>query len=242
VRLAVSAGEPLPVPVFDAVRRNLGLELVDGLGSSEATNLYLSNRPGRAIRGTVGYPVPGFALRVCDTRDRPVPAGEPGQLLVRGGSIMAGYFDNETATSEALAGGWLHTGDVVRRDDGGVYRFLGRLGDRFKSGGLWVDPHRVVGALGEHRDVAEVSVVGVPDDVGVVRVVAVVGAAGVDRTALEDELRDIADALLAPHERPRAYVIADELPTTASGKIRRDAVAVLAANALTGGSTVDVAP
>jgi acyl-coenzyme A synthetase/AMP-(fatty) acid ligase len=105
VRLAVSAGEPLPPPVWQRVREVLGLELVDGLGSSEATNLYLSNRPGRARPGTVGSVVPGFELRVVDERGCDVPGGTTGELLVRGASVMSGYLGAPDATERALDGG-----------------------------------------------------------------------------------------------------------------------------------------
>ena len=235
VRLAVSAGESLSETVFDAVHRHLGFELVDGLGSSEATNLYLSNRPRRPIRGTVGRVVPGFELRICDPDDRRVGPGEVGQLLVRGGSIMEGYLADDAATSRALAGGWLHTGDLVQRRQDGAYRFVGRLGDRFKSGGFWIDPRHVAGVLGEHPRVAEAAVLGVPDVSGVVRVVAVVatnvdteGAAGAD-------LEAFAASRLLPHEVPRVFAIVPELPTTPSGKVRRDEILRLAAQALTAG-------
>ena len=232
VRLAVSAGEPLSEAVFDAVRRHLGFELVDGLGSSEATNLYLSNRPGRAIRGSVGHVVPGFEVRVCDMDDRPVTPGETGQLLVRGGSIMAGYLGDDVATERALAGGWLHTGDLVQRRGDGAYRFVGRVGDRFKSGGVFVDPHRVAAVIAEHWRVAEVAVFGVPDRVGVVRVVAVVAAMDGADGDLARDLAAFASSRLAAQEVPRAFAIVSELPTTPSGKIRRDEAARLAAEAI----------
>ncbi len=232
VRLAVSAGEPLPEAVFDEVRRHLGFELVDGLGSSEATNLYISNRPGRAIRGSVGHVVPGFEVRVCDVEDRPVGPGETGQLLVRGASIMAGYLGDDVATERALAGGWLHTGDLVQRRSDGAYRFVGRVGDRFKSGGVFVDPYRVAAVLAEHPGVAEVTVLGVPDRVGVVRVVAVVAAFDTADGGLERDLAEFASSRLAAHEVPRTFAIVQELPTTPSGKIRRDEAARLAAQAL----------
>ncbi len=238
VRLAVSAGEPLPEAVVDAVRRHVGLELVDGLGSSEATNLYLSNRPGGVIRGSVGHVVPGFDVRVCDAEDNPVTPGRVGQLLVRGDSVMAGYLGEPVATARTLSGGWLHTGDLVQRRDDGAYRFVGRVGDRFKSGGLWVDPHRVAGLLARHPAVAEVAVVGVPDQTGVVRVVAVVAAVDGRDSGLDLDLAKFAVSRLARHEVPRAFAIVPELPTAPSGKVRRDETARLAAEALTGGSNV----
>ena len=222
IRLPVCAGEPLPAAVWHRVRRALGLELIDGLGSSEATNLYLSNRPGRARPGTVGTVVPGFSLRVVDAGGAAVADGAPGELLVHGGSVMSGYLGQTEATASALDGGWLHTGDLVIRDADASFRFVGRVGERFKSGGFWVDPARVEAVLMEHVAVEEVAVAGVPDEDGISRVVAlVVPRQGIGHVALEDRLRDLAQAELAPHEVPRDYVFTDRLPTAASGKVRR---------------------
>lgn len=222
VRLAVSAGEPLPGAVWRAVRDALGLELVDGLGSSEATNLYLSNRPGHARPSTVGQVVPGFELRVEDEHGRPAAAGEAGELLVRGASVMAEYLDAPDATAVTLRDGWLRTGDIVVRERDASYRFVGRVGERFKCGGLWVDPARVEAILLEHPAVDEVGVAGVPDADGVLRVVAlVVPRAGVDGDVLREKLEHLAADEMAPHEMPRHYVFTDALPTAASGKVRR---------------------
>lgn len=222
VRLPLCAGEPLPAAVWHRVRNALGLELIDGLGSSEATNLYLSNRPRRARPGTVGTVVPGFQLRVVDAGGARVGDGVAGELLVRGGSVMTGYLDEPEATARALRDGWLHTGDLVIRDPDGSFRFVGRVGERFKSGGFWVDPARVEAVLMEHAAVEEAAVSGVPDGDGINRVVAlVVPRAGIGHTALENRLRNLAQVELAPHEAPRDYVFADRLPTAASGKVRR---------------------
>jgi acyl-coenzyme A synthetase/AMP-(fatty) acid ligase len=238
VRLAISAGEPLSTVVFDAVQDQLGFDLVDGLGSSEATNLYLSNRPGHAIRGSVGRVVPGYQVQVCDADGQRVKAGDVGQLLVRGGSVMAGYLGDDIATAHTLADGWLHTGDLVQQRPDGAYRFVGRAGDAFKSGGLWVDPHRVVAVLDDHAGVAEVTVIGAPDPLGVVRVVAVVAPSGEAPDDFAQDLVAYAGARLARHEVPWTVAIVSELPTTGSGKIRREEVARLAAQALARGPYV----
>lgn len=235
VRLAVSADEPLPPAVWSAVRDLAGLELVDGLGSSEVTNLYLSNRPGRSRPGSVGFVVPGYELRVVDADGRRCDAGQTGELLVRGPTVMTGYLDAPDATSKALGGGWLHTGDRVVREPDASYRFVGRAGERFKSGGLWVDPARVEGVLHEHPGVAEVAVAGAPDEFGVTRVVAlVVPNDETERDALREKLGALAAAELAAHEVPRAYVFLDELPTAASGEVRRGEIGRIAADSLVG--------
>jgi len=213
VRLAVSAGEPLSPQVWHAVARELGLRLVNGLGCSEASNLYLSERPGTARPGSVGVPVPGFDLRVA-------PDGE---LLVRGASVMTGYRNDPAAGAQALRDGWLHTGDLVRRGPEGRYVFLGRRGDRFKAGGSWVDPRRVAAVLRQEPGVVEAGVVGVPDRAGVVRVGAVLAAPSASAGMGERAGRRCA-AALAPHECPRTIVVLDELPVTASGKMDRGAL------------------
>jgi benzoate-CoA ligase len=213
VRLAVSAGEPLSAQVWHAVERELGLRLVNGLGCSEASNLYLSERPGTGRPGSVGVPVPGFDLRVT-------PDGE---LLVRGASVMAGYRDDPAASARALRDGWLHTGDLVRREPDGRYAFLGRRGDRFKAGGSWVDPRGVAAVLREEPGVVDAGVVGASDRQGVVRVAAVLAAPSASAGLAERAGRRCA-AELAPHERPRTILVVDELPVTGSGKLDRGAL------------------
>lgn len=231
VRVAVSAGEPLPAAVWHRVRDVLGLELVDGLGSSEATNLYLSNRPGRARPGTVGSVVPGFDVRVVDEEGRGVPPGAPGELLVRGASVMSGYLGSPEASDRALRDGWLRTGDLVIRQPDATYRFVGRIGERFKSGGLWVDPAGVEAALHLHPGVAEVAVTSAPDPAGVARVVAIVVPRNhADASALRERLEALAAVELAPHEAPREYLFVDRLPTSASGKVRRGELGPLASS------------
>jgi fatty-acyl-CoA synthase/benzoate-CoA ligase/fatty acid CoA ligase FadD22 len=218
VRLAVSAGEHLPGELWCAVRRATGLRLVNGLGSSEATNLFLSDRPGGARPGTVGHVVPGYAVRI-----RPEEGDGPGQgeLLVRGPTVMAGYHGDPAATARALEDGWLATGDRVRRERDGSHTYLGRRGERFKAGALWVDAARVAEALRGHADVAEVAVVPVEDVDGLLRVGAAVVARPGASDRLDDELAAVAAEHLAAHERPRALLILAALPTTSSGKVDR---------------------
>ena len=234
IRMGVSAGEPLPEPVWRAVEAATGIRLVDGLGSSEATNLYLSNRPGSPGAGTVGWVVPGYALRVVGRRGEDLPDGAVGQLLVRGPTLMACYLGDEDASAHALEGGWLHTGDLVRRDPDGRYAFVGRAGDRFKAGGLWVDPARVEESLLEDDEVAEAAVFGTADRDGVLRVTAVVALAASDGDAEAARARVVEriTVRLARHEVPRALVVVPSLPTTPTGKVRRGEVAELARQAL----------
>ncbi len=228
VRLAVSAGEHLPARLWHEVRDTLGLRLVNGLGSSEATNLYLSDRPGRPRAGTVGRPVPGYEVRVARSGGDP---GE-GELLVRGASVMSGYLGDPIASGRALEGGWLRTGDLVRREADGSYSFLGRTGERVKVGGLWVTPAQVQAELLRDPDVAYAVVIPVEDAGGLLRLGAAVSMApGAPADALAS-LRERLARRLAAHEVPRAIARLDELPVLASGKPDRAAIAALVAEAL----------
>lgn len=229
VRLAVSAGEHLPSRVWHEVRRSLGLSLVNGLGSSEATNLYLSDRPEAPRAGTVGWPVPGFSLRIVPREGS--PDGE-GELLVRGDSVMSGYLGDPAATTRALEDGWLHTGDLVRREPDGSHTFLGRIGEAVKIGGLWVTPSRVQAEILRHPDVTHAIVIGVEDEEGLIRLGAAVTLRGDAPADTGDRLPDACAGRLAAHEIPRAIVVVDELPALASGKPDRAAIARLVAAAL----------
>ena len=229
VRLAVSAGEQLPSHIWHRVHEVLGLRLINGLGSSEATNLYLSDRPGGPRAGTLGRPVPGYSLSIAGPDGR---ASDEGELLVRGDSVMAGYLDDPLASAQALRGGWLHTGDLVRRERDASYTFLGREGDRVKVGALWVSPAHVQAELLRDPDVDYAVVLGVEDEYGLTRLGAVVTVApGVPRDA-GDGLRARCARRLAPHESPRVIVALDEIPALASGKPDRAAITEILADAL----------
>lgn len=234
VHLGVSAGEPLPDAVWHHVRRSTGIALVDGLGSSEATNLYLSASVGRPRPGSVGCVVPGYEVRLCDATGHDVPPGEVGEILVRGPTLMAGYLGDPDATARALRDGWLHTGDLARHRPGEGYVLVGRAGDRFKAGGLWVDPSRVAAALMHDSDVAEAAVTGVPDSEGILRVVAVVALSRgcADPAGAPERITTRSRGRLAAHEVPRAIALVPALPTTPAGKVRRDDVQQLARLAL----------
>jgi acyl-coenzyme A synthetase/AMP-(fatty) acid ligase len=236
VRLGVSAGEPLPDAVWHHVFRSTGIALVDGLGSSEATNLYLSASVGRPRPGSVGCVVPGYEVRLSDETGHDVPTGEVGEIILRGPTLMAGYLGDPDASARALRDGWLHTGDLARHTPGEGYVLVGRADDRFKAGGLWVDPSRVAAALLHDSDVAEVAVVGVPDAEGIRRVVAVVAlaAGSADSNGAPERITTRSRSRLAAHEVPRAIALVPALPTTPTGKVRRDDVERLARMALPG--------
>ena len=202
----------------------LGLRLVNGLGSSEATNLYLSDRPGAPRPGTAGWPVAGFTLRI-EPHEGDGP-GE-GELLVRGASVMSGYLGDPEGTAATLAGGWLRTGDRVRREADGSHTFLGRIGERVKVGGFWVTPSRVQAELLHDPDVTHAVVMGVEDAEGLTRLGAALTVRAGAPPELEGRLRERLAGPLAAHEIPRAIVVVDELPALASGKPDRGRIAAL---------------
>lgn len=224
VRLAVSAGEDLPAAVWTAVRRSTGLRLVNGLGSSEMSNLYLSDRPGAPSPGTAGHVVPGYEVRV-EPR-----AGDchEGELLVRGPTALLGYAGGPPHEP----GEWVRTGDLVRRTGDGGHLYLRRAHDRFKAGALWVDPEHVRRVVERCPEVARALVLPVRDRDGLDRPAAAVEVAGDPCGGLEGRVAAAVVAALRPHEVPRAIVAFRRLPTTPSGKLDRPAIRARLAEAL----------
>ncbi|WP_067793982.1 benzoate-CoA ligase family protein [Actinomadura formosensis] len=231
VRLAVSAGEPLPAELCRRFTARYGVEVLDGIGSTECLHIFLSNRPGRVRPGTTGTAVPGYELRIVDAEGAEVAPGTPGTLMVKGESIATGYWCRTDTTRKVFQGEWLRTGDTYVVDDDGYYTCLGRTGDMLKAGGIWVSPSEVEGRLLEHPAVSMAAVVGLPDADGLDRPVAAVVLK--EGTAAEPgELIDFCRAGLASYKRPREVLIVDGLPTTPTGKLRRFAVRELAATLL----------
>jgi benzoate-CoA ligase family protein len=231
VRWAVSAGEPLPAPIFHRFKERFGVEILDGIGATEALHIFVSNRPGDVRPGSTGVPVPGYDVRIVDDDGADVPPGDPGHLLVRGDSIATGYWCRTEVTRRVFQGEWLRTGDTYVHQDGG-YRFLGRSNDMIKAGGIWVSPSEVESRLLEHPAVAQAAVVAVPDGDGLDKPIAgIVRAEGHEVEA--DELIAFCRAGLASYKRPRAVFFLDRLPTTATGKIQRYLVRDLLHDGLT---------
>ncbi len=222
VRQGVSAGEPLPAVVYSRFLERFGVEILDGIGSTEALHIFASNRPGQVHPGSSGTPVPGYDLEIRDDAGAVITeAGTPGELYLRGPSIATGYWCRTETTRRTFLGEWLRTGDTYVRNDDGTYTCLGRYNDMLKAGGIWVSPAEVEQRLLEHPQVAEAAVVAAPDEFGLDKPVAcVVGVAGssLDADVLTQWCRDG----LAAFKRPRAIVELDELPKTATGKIRRN--------------------
>jgi benzoate-CoA ligase family protein len=220
VRQAVSAGEPLPAPIYRRFAERFGVEILDGIGATEALHIFVSNRPGAVRPGATGTPVPGYDVRIVDDDGTEVPHGTPGHLMVRGDSIATGYWCRTQVTRRVFQGEWLRTGDTYVADQDGCLRFLGRSDDMIKAAGIWVSPSEVEARLLEHPGVAQAVVVAVPDGDGLDKPVAgVVRADGSEVT--EAEIIAFCREGLAAFKRPRAVFFLDALPTTATGKIQR---------------------
>lgn len=221
VRLCVSAGEVLPESLQRKFHDRFGVEILDGIGSTEALHIFLSNRPGDIRPGSTGKPVPGYTLEIRDLDGRPVDPGTPGHLYVSGESIALGYWRQTEASRTVFHGKWLRTGDTYVVDEHGYYHCLGRTNDLIKAGGIWVSPGEVEERLRAHSAVAEAAVVGIPDKDGLDKPVALVvptpGHEDITPEVLIDWCRDG----LAHFKSPRSVVFASELPKTATGKIQR---------------------
>ena len=222
VRLGVSAAEALPAETYHRFLERFGVQILDGIGSTELAHIYCSNRPGdKARAGTSGNPVAGYELRLVDDEDHPIIAnGQPGHLLVAGPSLATGYWCRTGQNRAVFLGRYLRTGDMYTRSADGYYTYLGRSDDMLRVGGEWVSPAEVEATLMEHASVLEAAVVGERDDSGVLRPVAyVIRAPGT--TADEAALTEHCRTHLAGYKRPKRYLMVDSLPKTATGKIQR---------------------
>jgi benzoate-CoA ligase family protein len=222
VRACFSAGESLPPILFERWREATGLEILDGIGSTEICHCFLSNRASAARAGSSGTVIPGYDVRLEGEDGSEVPAGEIGDLFVRGDSTMAFYWNKHEATKRALQGDWIRTGDKYRRDKDGYYWHAGRSDDMLKVGGNWVSPVEVESALSAHPAVLECAVVGQTDDDRLVKAHAfVVVREGADSDGLADALRAFARERIEGYKCPRWITFVPELPRTATGKLQR---------------------
>jgi len=220
VRYAVSAGEPLPADLHRRFRERFGIDILDGIGTTEILHIFISNRPGDVRPGTSGRLVPGYDAKLLADDGVPVPDGEPGHLYVSGESVATGYWCRTDVNRRTFQGEWIRTGDVFSRSADGVYTYAGRSDDMLKAGGIWVSPAEVEATLVAHPDVLEAAVVGRSDADGVDRPVAyVVPLPG--RTPAAEDLIAFCTARLAAFKRPREVILVDDLPKTATGKIQR---------------------
>jgi len=223
LRLAVSAGEALPRHLGERWREAAGVDLLDGIGSTEMFQTFLSNQPGDVRLGTTGKPVPGYDLKIVDEHGNDADDGEIGELAVRGPTAGEGYWNQRSKSRRTFAGEWTYTGDKFFRDADGYYHYCGRTDDMFKVSGMWVSPFEVEAALASHEAVLEAAVVGKEDTDGLIKPKAFIvlrsGYAADDR--LIETLRLHVKSCAGPWKYPRWIDVRPDLPRTATGKIQR---------------------
>ena len=224
LRLATSAGEALPSELHARWMETFGVELLDGLGTAEMWHIFLSNRPGDVVPGTLGRPVPGFEVKLCDADGREVADGEVGALWVKGESRAIGYWQQMDDTAHAFRGEWYVSSDMLRQNPDGTFSYCGRSDDMLKVGGKWVAPGEVENCLIAHPSVSEVAVVGVKNADGLVKPCAFVVATS-PSPGLAEELQAFVREQLEPYKYPRDVVFLEALPRTHLGKVDRGRLA-----------------
>jgi 2-aminobenzoate-CoA ligase len=228
LRLAVSAGETLPAPVFDSWIRKTGKPILDGIGSTELMHIFITNRVGEAVAGTTGHPVSGYEAKIVDDDMKELPAGTVGKLAVRGPTGCRYLADSRQ--SSYVRNGWNLTGDAFIRDENGRLSFVARSDDMIISAGYNIAGPEVEAALLAHPAVAECGVVGAPDEArGMIVKAYVIPAPGITGdAALTADLQDHVKREIAPYKYPRAIEFVAQLPRTETGKLKRSALRQMA--------------
>ncbi len=224
LRYCVSAGEALPPDVGRRWQERYGVDVLDGIGSTEMLHIFLSNYPGEVRYGTTGKPVPGYDIRLVDDDGNVITrSGEMGELQVRGPTAAAMYWNDRERTRETFLGEWTRSGDKYLQDEDGHYVYCGRRDDMLKVGGIYVSPFEVEGAICTHPDVLEAAVVACPDEDALIKPKAFVVLKSADKTCeeLARALQEHVKTTLAPYKYPRWIEFRAELPKTATGKIQR---------------------
>lgn len=223
VRICVSGGEALPPDIFDRWKKRFGIDILDGIGSTEMLHIFLSNQPGRIKPGSTGKPVPGYELKLLDDEGKEVPQGEIGTLYVKGDSAAQQYWRKRDKSRHTMQGEWINTGDKYYADEDGFYWCAGRADDMLKVGGIWVSPVEVENCLSRHDAVFECAVVGSPDVKGLIKPKAyIVLRDGYEKSDdLAEELKKWVLDRLAKYKYPRWIEFVDQLPKSATGKIQR---------------------
>jgi benzoate-CoA ligase family protein len=223
LRLCVSAGEALPEELYRRWRDRFGVDILDGIGTTEILHIFLSNRPGQIRPGSTGRPVPGYEAILVDDEGRPVPQGDIGNLRVKGDSIMAYYWNQHEKTKDTIFGHFIQTGDKYYQDADGYFWYCGRADDMLKVGGIWVSPVEVENTLIAHAAVLEAAVVGREDTDKLVKPKAFVVLKDeyAGSRELEADLKNFVKDKIAPYKYPRWIEFVSELPKTATGKIQR---------------------
>jgi 4-hydroxybenzoate-CoA ligase len=222
LRRCISAGEALPADIGSRWKSVVGVDVLDGIGSTEMLHIFVSNHPDDIRYGSSGKPVPGYDARVVDEHDRPVPHGEPGELVVRGDSAADGYWNQRAKSRRTFQGEWTYTGDTYTRDAEGYFRFQGRSDEMLKVSGVWVSPFEVEEALISHQAVLEAAVIGRQDRDGLVKPKAfVILRDALPAETLVAELQAHVKERIGVWKYPRWIEFVDSLPKTATGKIQR---------------------
>jgi benzoate-CoA ligase len=220
LRMCSSAGEALPAELGERFKKHFGVDIVDGIGSTEMLHIFLSNQPGRVRYGTTGWPVPGYEVELRGEGGAPVPDGEPGDLYIHGPSAAMMYWGNRAKTRDTFQGAWTKSGDKYVKNADGSYTYSGRSDDMLKVSGIYVSPFEVEATLVQHPAVLEAAVIGKEDAEGLTKTKAfVVFKPG--SSATEEELKAFVKERLAPYKYPRFFEFVADLPKTATGKIQR---------------------
>jgi len=232
LRLCMSAGEALPPTIYEEWKERFGLEILDGIGSTEAFHVFIANRPGQVRPGSSGKPLNGYETKILSREGEPVPVGKEGVLHVKSESIAIGYWNNYEKTKATFVGEWLKTGDIYRLDEDGYHWYCGRADDIFKTGGVWVSPIEVENALREHEAVKEAGVVPFINSENLQKGMAYIvlrdGCRGSEELA--KELKDFVKTQVEPYKRPELIRFVEDLPRTTTGKIQRNVLKDMAKN------------
>ena len=220
LRLAASAGEALPAELAKRFTAHFGIDVIDGIGSTEMLHIFLSNIPGKVRYGSTGYPVPGYDIELRGDDGQPVADGELGELYTRGPSAALMYWNNRARSRETFQGEWIRSGDKYVRNEDGSYTCSGRSDDMLKVSGMYVSPFEVEATLAQHEAVLECAVIGKTDSEGLVKSKAFV-VLGENQQVDADTLKAFVKERLAAYKYPRFIEFVDELPKTATGKIQR---------------------
>jgi benzoate-CoA ligase len=223
VRMCLSAGETLPRHIFERWQERFGVQIFDGIGSTEILHIFISNRPGQAKAGSTGQVVRGFEAKIVDDAGLELPAGHVGTLMIKGDSIAAGYWNQHEATTHTFCGEWINTHDKFMADHEGYFWYSGRGDDMLKVSGQAVWPAEVEGLLQMHPAVLESCVTGAADDEGLLKAVAFVVLKDGHEPCpqLACAIQDFVKSHTSPHKYPRAVIFVAALPKTANGKIKR---------------------
>ncbi len=222
VRLGISAAEPLPPEIWRRFRDRTGIEILDGVGSTEMLHIYCSNRAGQVRPGTSGTPVDGYEVEIRDPEGALCPAGEAGEMYVKGPSALTTYWQQPERSRDKIRGDWFLTGDRYREDEDGYFWYEGRVDDMMKVGGLWVSPIEIENRLMEHPAIREAAVVAVDvEHMSRIKAVVILAEGRSDDGTLVSELQAWCKEGLQRYQYPHIVEYVEDFPRTATGKIQR---------------------